>query len=127
MSVYLVTGGTGKTGRRIAARLGALGHDVRIGSRSASPPFNWEDPSTWAPALDGVDAAYLAFAPDLALPGAVEAVGAFAGRAVDGGVRRLVLLSGRGEPAAQAAERAVLDSGAAVVVVRSAFFAQNFD
>lgn len=127
MSTYLVTGGTGKTGRRIAARLAAFGHDVRVGSRAGTPPFDWDDPTTWAPALAGVDAAYLAFAPELALPGAAEKVGALARLAVDGGVRRLVLLSGRGEPGAEAGERAVFGSGADVVVVRSAFFAQNFD
>lgn len=65
----LLTVGTGKTGRRVAARLEALGVHVRAGSRSgaavASPStgpsatarFDWTDPSTWAPALAGVDAA----------------------------------------------------------------------
>lgn len=47
----LVLGGTGKTGRRVAARLEARGLPVRIGSRSAEPRFDWEDRSTWAPAM----------------------------------------------------------------------------
>jgi uncharacterized protein YbjT (DUF2867 family) len=56
----LVTGATGKTGRRIAARLEAAGHAVRHGSRSADPAFDWETPDTWAPALAGCRAAYIA-------------------------------------------------------------------
>jgi uncharacterized protein YbjT (DUF2867 family) len=46
--------------------------------------------------------------------------------AVSAGVRRLVLLSGRGEAAAREAERVVLGSGVDAVIVRCAFFAQNF-
>ena len=122
----LVTTATGKTGSRVAARLLAAGRPVRLGSRRADPPFDWADPATWAPALDGVGAAYLAYVPDIALPGAAEAIGAVATLAVDRGVERLVLLSGRGEPGAERAERFVQDSGAAWTVVRSAFFAQNF-
>ena len=74
----------------------------------------------------GAGAAYISFQPDLAVPGAAETVGAFAERAVAHGVRRLVLLSGRGEPEAQAAEAAVRASGAEVTVVRASWFMQNF-
>ena len=49
----LVLGGTGKTGRRVVERLTARGLPVRVGSRSGTPPFDWEDRATWAPALDG--------------------------------------------------------------------------
>jgi hypothetical protein len=41
---------------------------------SADPPFDWEDQTTWAPALAGTSAAYVAFAPDLAVPGTPAAV-----------------------------------------------------
>ena len=98
-------GGTGKTGRRVAERLGDRGVPVRIGSRSSTTPFDWEDPSTWSAALDGVGAAYISYYPDLAAPGAPEAVRALADAALDRGVRRLVLLSGRGEVEAQRAEQ----------------------
>src|SRR5215469_6626793 len=64
----LVLGGTGKTGRRVAQRLSALGRPVRVGSRSGRPPFDWEDRATWAPALDGAGAAYISYYPDLAAP-----------------------------------------------------------
>ncbi|WP_189237355.1 NAD(P)H-binding protein [Planomonospora parontospora] len=123
----LVTGGTGKTGRRVAAGLRARGLPVRIGSRSGNPPFDWNDPGTWEPALRDAGSVYLSYQPDLVAPGAVEAVGALAGRAVAAGARRLVLLSGRGEEEAERAEEAVRDSGAEWTVVRASWFCQNFD
>jgi uncharacterized protein YbjT (DUF2867 family) len=122
----LVTGGTGKTGRRVAARLEDQGLPVRIGSRSGEPPFDWEDQATWAPALDGVRRVYVAYYPDVAVPGAAEIVGSFADLAVRSGVPRLVLLSGRGEAEAERAEQAVRDTGAELTIVRSTWFAQNF-
>jgi uncharacterized protein YbjT (DUF2867 family) len=122
----LVLGGTGKTGRRVAERLAARGIATRIGSRSGSPPFDWEDRSTWAPVLEGVGAAYISYAPDLAVPGARETVGSFAELAVQSGAGRLVLLAGRGEPETEEAEDAVRESGADLTVVRSTWFAQNF-
>ena len=70
----LVLGATGKTGSRVVERLEARGAPVRIGSRSAEPPFDWEDRATWEPALDGVSSAYVSYYPDLAVPGAPEAV-----------------------------------------------------
>ncbi len=123
----LVIGGRGKTGRRVAERLEARGLPVRIGSSSAEPSFDWEDRSTWAPALQGVRSAYVAYYPDIAMPGALEAVSSFAELAVTEGVPRLVLLSGRGEPAAEDAEQAVRASGADLTIVRASWFAQNFN
>lgn len=69
---------------------------------------------------------YVSYYPDLAVPGAVEAVRSFAEFAVKNGVRRLVLLSGRGEPEAGRAEAAVRDSGADLTILRSTWFMQNF-
>ena len=83
-----------------------------MGSRAGSPAFDWEEPAGWAAALRGVRAAYLSYYPDLAVPGAASTVAAFAAAAVEAGVRRLVLLSGRGEPAAAEAELAVQSAGA---------------
>lgn len=99
---------------------------MRIGSRSARPTFDWENPATWDPALQGVRSVYVSYYPDLAASGAVDAVGAFARLAVDRGVPRLVLLAGRGEPEAELAERAVRDSGAELTIVRATWFSQNF-
>ena len=122
----LVLGGNGKTGRRVVERLKERGLPVRVGSRSGEPPFDWEDRSTWAPALDGVGAVYLTYYPDLAVPGAVEATASFAELAVRSGVRRLALLSGRGEPEAELAEQGVRDTGADLTILRSSWFMQNF-
>ena len=91
----LVLGATGKTGRRVAARLTAAGHTVRAGSRTGNPPFDWADRSTWAAALDGVGAVYVAYVPEIGLPGSDDDIGAFANEAGHAGVSRLVLLSGR--------------------------------
>nr|MDT0657591.1 NmrA family transcriptional regulator [Micromonospora sp. DSM 115978] len=125
-TTILVTAGTGKTGRRVAERLTARGLPVRIGSRGGEPPFDWSRPDGWPDVLRGVGSAYLVYYPDLAFPGAAEAVGDFAKLAVAGGVRRLVLLSGRGEPETFPAERAVRDCGAEWTIVRPSWFAQNF-
>jgi uncharacterized protein YbjT (DUF2867 family) len=124
--LVLVTGGTGKTGRRVAQRLADRGVGVRIGSRGATPPFDWTDPTTWAAAVDGVSAVYLTYQPDLAMPGAAEAIGGLSRLAVAAGARRLVLLSGRGEEETWPAERAVREAGVAWTVLRASWFAQNF-
>jgi uncharacterized protein YbjT (DUF2867 family) len=121
----LVLGGTGKIGRRVVKRLTARGLPVRIGSRSGEPRFDWEDRSTWDPVLEGVGSAYVAHYWD-AIPGAAETLGSFADLAVESGVPRLVLLSGRGEEEAERAARAVRDSGAELTVLHSTWFAQNF-
>ncbi|MBJ7457085.1 MAG: NAD(P)H-binding protein, partial [Thermoleophilia bacterium] len=122
----LVLGANGKTGRRVAARLQERGAAVRAGSRAGRPPFDWYDPGTWGAALEGVDAAYVSFFPDLAVPGAPEIVGAFARQAAQAGVGRLVLLSGRGEEEAQRAERELAAAGVPWTVVRASWFSQNF-
>jgi uncharacterized protein YbjT (DUF2867 family) len=122
----LVLGATGTTGRRVVDRLAVRDVRVRRGSRSGRPPFDWTDDTTWSPVLAGVSATYLVYSPDLVAPGAVEVVRRFAAAAVTSGVRRLVLLSGRGEPEAEAAERAVRDVAPESTIVRCAFFAQNF-
>ncbi|MFF2373529.1 NmrA family transcriptional regulator [Streptomyces xiamenensis] len=127
MNTTLITGGTGKTGRRIAARLTERGITVRLGSRAGRPPFDWHDRTTWEPALADVSAVYLAYAPDVSAPGAAGTLDAFARLAVARGARRLVLLSGRGMPSAVPAEDAVRGAGAeSWTVLRASWFAQNF-
>lgn len=122
----LVIGATGKTGSRIARRLEAKGVPVRHGSRQAPIPFDWDDETSWGPALQGVCAAYISYFPDLAFPGAVEKVAALCAAAKGAGVERLVLLSGRGEHHARLGEEAVRASGVPFTLVRAAWFAQNF-
>lgn len=122
----LVLGGTGKTGRRVAERLLAKGRNVRIGSRSAVPFFDWDNEKSWDNSLAGVTRAYITYTPDLAMPGATDAIRAFTDKAKRAGVERLVLLSGRGEPEAQACEKIVQDSGLEWTIVRASWFNQNF-
>ena len=83
-------GGTGKTGRRVAALLRADGHAVRVASRSGEVRFDWQDTSTWPAVTDGTAALFLV-APEDPAP-----VRPFVDLAQEAGVERVVLLSGRG-------------------------------
>lgn len=128
MTTHLIIGGTGKTGRRVASLLHDQGLPVTSLSR---PDFDWADPATWSRVERPAESAYLTFAPDLTFPGAPEAVAEVTDRMARAGVRRIVLLSGRGEEQAQRAEELVAAAarqyGAEWGVVRCAFFMQNFD
>ena len=122
----LVIGATGKTGSRVAAKLEAKGVPVRRGARRSETPFDWEDQSTWGPILTGVSKAYVTYFPDLAFPGAIAKLEAFAKMALDTGLAHIVLLSGRGEHFASMGEEVIRKSGLGYTIVRSAWFAQNF-
>lgn len=122
----LIIGSSGKTGSRVVSRLRDRGIPVRYGSRQSEPPFDWQDPQTWAPVLQGVRAVYLTYAPDLAVPGAADAVRTFAALASEAGVEHIVLLSGRGEEEAETAEVIVQTCGIPWTILRCAWFAQNF-
>ena len=121
----LVLGGTGRTGRRVARRLWDRGALVRVGSRSGTPPFDWDDPGTWTRVLKGVSSAYVLYYPDLALRGAATMIHAFTDLAVQSGVRRLVLLSRRGEDEARLCEEVMQSSGVEWTIVRAAWLCQN--
>lgn len=127
LGTVLVLGGTGKTGRRVASRLQEKGVAVRIASRgSITAPFDWNDATTWDGVLSGVESVYVTYSPDLAIPGAMETIREFVGCAVLANVKRLVLLSGRGEEEAQRCEKIVQESGLEWTVVRASWFNQNF-
>ncbi len=108
--------GHGKTGRRVIERLGARGLPTRV-----LPRFDWEDPSSWAPALRDVEAVYLGYPAH-----AVDAVGSLAAAAAACGVRRVVLLSPRGDPGALPAEHGLRASGAHWTIVRASLLDQTF-
>ena len=122
----LVLGSNGKTGSRIVERLRAAGNEVRLGSRSATPPFDWNARTTWPAVLDGIGAAYVAYQPDLCVPGAVDTVRAFFDAATKAGVPKIVLLSGRGEPEAEDAEKALQATSLDWTIIRASWFFQNF-
>lgn len=123
---FLIIGGTGKTGRKIVASLQQLGQNVRVGSRSASPSFDWQNPTTWDEALTGMDKVYITFQPDLAVPGAFEAIHNLSKMAKEKGIKKLVILSGKGETEAEKCETAVINSGVDYTVIRASWFNQNF-
>jgi uncharacterized protein YbjT (DUF2867 family) len=129
----LILGGQGKTGRRVAGHLTARQIPFRLASRSAEQPFDWYDESTWAATAAGSDTAYLA--PPVGPTGMTQA-GKFVKQAAAEGLRRLVMLSGRGvgSPGRDFAvyesnlelEHAVKDSGVDWTIVQSSWFAQGF-
>lgn len=123
---YGVIGATGKTGRRIAERLEAMGHIARRLARGSETPFDWTDPVGWPGALTGVTRLYVAFVPDLAAAGSDAVIGRLADVARAAGVQRVVLLSGRGEAGARLAESVLRASGIECTIVRASWFSQNF-
>lgn len=125
-SQFLIIGGSGRTGRRITSRLESRGLPFRATSRHTGHLFDWHNTSTWDAALDGATSAYVCYSPDLAFPGVPELIADFSARARTRGVRRLVLLSERGEEGAIASEQALQQSGIEWTVLRSSWFAQNF-
>lgn len=131
----LVTGATGTTGSRTAARLAAAGHLVRAASRHAAPvpgarpvAFDWHTPDTHAAALDGVDRIYLVPPPGDPEPAAV--ILPFLERARRAGVRRAVLLSSsaiaEGDPVTGAVHQALPGLIEQWAVLRPSWFMQNF-
>lgn len=123
----LVIGGTGTTGSRVVKRLQEADLPVRVGSRSGTPPFSWDDQSTWENALRGVDRAYIVH-PVLATLEAAEQIGALAHVAKQAGVQRLVLLSAHGSGGISiGAEESLIEAGTEWTIVRPSWFNQNFD
>lgn len=132
-SPILILGGAGKTGRRVATQLGARGVEFRLASRSSATRFDWYDQSTWSAAVHGTDTAYLAPPVD---PDGLDTAGRFVQQAADHGLRRIVLLSGRGVggpgrdfavyDGQLALEHAVTGSGLEWTVLQPAWFMQNF-
>ncbi len=122
----LVLGATGKTGKRVAKKLRQLNMPIRAGSRKGNPPFDWDDPGNWLDVLADIKAVYICFQPDMVAPGALEKIHSFVEAAKQSGVQKLVLLSGRGEIAAQNGEKIVIDSGLNWTIVRASWFMQNF-
>lgn len=122
----LVIGSTGKTGSRIYDRLQKKGADVRPATRNTPIPFDWYNAATWPDVLEGVNSVYIAFQPDLAIPTSLQIITSFVHQAKQAGVRKLVLLSGRGEREAEACEKVIMTSGLEWTILRASFFMQNF-
>ncbi|WP_335975036.1 NmrA family NAD(P)-binding protein [Gaetbulibacter jejuensis] len=125
-SNILIIGGTGKTGRRVVEQLQKKGIQPRIGSRQATPSFDWDDKNTWIESLKGIEKMYITYYPDLAAPGAKEAIESLTYLAKELGVKKIVLLSGKGEVEAEACEAIVKNSGVDYTIVRASWFNQNW-
>ncbi|MFI8873602.1 NmrA family NAD(P)-binding protein [Streptomyces sp. NPDC055243] len=130
---FLITGGTGTTGSRVATALAAEGMSVRVGSRTPAPGtgqvrFDWNDPTTHGPALTGTDGVYLV--PPIGDAEPARPMVPFLERALDAGVRRFVLLSSsaiaEGDPGAGEVHRAMRQLAPEWAVLRPSWFMQNF-
>ncbi|WP_328859632.1 NmrA family NAD(P)-binding protein [Streptomyces sp. NBC_00306] len=131
----LVVGATGTTGSRVAARLTAAGHPVKAAGRRATPVegcspvrFDWDDPASFAGALEGVDRIYLI--PPLGAPDPAAVMLPFLRQARGAGVHRAVLLSSsaipEGGPAVGQVHRALPGLFPEWAVLRPSWFMQNF-
>ncbi|MEP3209706.1 MAG: NmrA family NAD(P)-binding protein [Maribacter sp.] len=122
----LVIGGTGKTGRRVAENLTQSKYNVRVVGRTTNPAFDWENPESYDAALKDMDRAYIVYYPDLAVPGSRDAITTLTKKALAAGLKKVVLLSGKGETEAEACEAIVANSGLNYTLVRASWFNQNF-
>lgn len=131
----LVIGATGTTGSRVAAQLAATGRRVKAASRRATPVdgahpvrFDWDDPTSYAGALEGVDRVYLIPPPGSSDPAAVMLP--FLRQARTARVRRAVLLSSSAIPAGGPAVGQVHQLLPGLfpewAVLRPSWFMQNF-
>ncbi len=127
----LITGGKGKTGRRVASRLTAAGIEVAIGTRTPTGPhdrcFDWADPSS-ASAFAGCDAVYLVAPTDRTDHLAV--MQPLLQQAMGQGVRRIVLLSSSllepGGPMMGEVHAWLTENAPEWAVLRPSWFMQNF-
>ncbi len=88
----LVLGGTGRTGSLVAQKLTERGVLARTASRrGADVAFDWDDPMTYAPTLDGIDRVYLV-TPVMRIKFARQ-VASFLDLAENAGVRHVTYLS----------------------------------
>ena len=124
----LIVGATGKTGRKVYDMLSNVlpSSQIKAASRSSDVKFDWSEPVTWEPALQGVSHVYLTYYPDLAAPTSAEHISGLCTLAKTVGVKHVTLLSGRGEPAAQACEDILINSGLSWTIIRASWFNQNF-
>jgi ergot alkaloid biosynthesis protein len=134
-STILLTGGTGKTGRRLASLLNPETHTVRIASRSGEAShghdavrFDWKDEATYRHALEGVGAVYLVAPMDGATP--LSAMLPFLEQALSAGVKRYVLLSASsleaGGPMMGEVHAWLAENVPEWAVLRPTWFMQNF-
>lgn len=138
-TTILVTGPTGKVGRRLIPLLMRRGLIVRAASRSPVMAragiepirFDWTDESTYEAVRKGVDAMYLNAGP-IPQPSHADYIRALLDPATGAGVKRVVLQSSYGvgqappENPLRRIELAVESSGVPYTILRPVAFMQNF-
>ncbi len=122
----VLVGGLGRTGRRIHDRLRARGVNAVGASRSTRPAFDWRDRATWPAALRGATAAYVAYHPSLAEPGAADDTGLFSSIAAEMGVEHIVLLSMHGGRRPRRAEERLRRAPLDHTILRASWLAETF-
>lgn len=128
----LVTGSTGTTGGLLADLLRRRGVDVAAATRrverTGQVQFDWSDPATFAPALKGVDAAYVVAPTDRA--DQLPVMRPFLELAADRLPGAIVLLSAAslspGGPMMGAAHAWLRDHAPRWAVLQPSWFMQNF-
>lgn len=128
----LITGGSGKTGSRLAQNLRGRGVEPRVASRSprshGAVRFDWRDTATFQDALTDVRAVYLVAPTDTAEP--FDAMQPFLEQAIESGVDRFVLLSSsmleEGGPMMGAVHAFLKAHAPHWTVLRPSWFMQNF-
>ncbi|MFD3510425.1 SDR family oxidoreductase [Nocardia sp. NPDC058666] len=139
--MILITGATGTIGSGIVAQLAADGIAVRAATRDPQQTefpagvevvrVDYRDPTTFAPAMAGIEAAFLVGIPG---PDGTDTDAQLIAAAKEAGVRRIVKLSavGTGDPRLGApgswhapGEQAVRDSGLEWTILRPNTFATN--
>jgi ergot alkaloid biosynthesis protein len=126
----LVTGATGKTGRRLVAALREQGAPTVGTSRQGGDGrvrFDWTDRSTWDGSLDGAVSAYLVAPMGVGDPASIMIE--FTQTAITRGVVRFVLLSASllevGGPAMGQVHQWLAQSGAEWAVLQPSWFMEN--
>jgi len=127
----LVTGATGKVGKRLAERLHEAGFAHRVASRHPTASevgvaFDWWDPETWPAALRDVSAVYLIAPRGDAAPVMID----FAREAMAAGARRFVVQSGSpvppGAPGTGTVHAWLAENVSEWAALRPSWFNQNF-
>jgi len=129
---FLVTGGTGKTGRHVAEQLRAKGTTPRIATRNpmdaGAVRFQWQDPSSYEGAFRDIKAVYLVAPTDT-----FDSIGAMQPaleHARKAGVVRFILLSAssldEGGPMMGAVHAWLRANTPEWAVLRPSWFMQNF-
>ncbi|MDB5613171.1 MAG: ergot alkaloid biosynthesis protein [Devosia sp.] len=132
MNRILVTGASGKTGRRVVERLVGIGIQPRSALRMAkgpeTVPFDWTATESHVAALKGISAVYL-----VAPPGVVDPLPVmlpFLEQALQSGVKRFVLLSASsiedGGPVMGQVHAWLRSNVPSWIVLRPTWFMQNF-